>query len=93
MVSAWLRGRESGTVTAAERRMAELIIREVEPVIVEKLRERAQRHCRSVQDEHEAILRESLLGAKEHTCDMTFEQYLHMMPDVGTDGDFARIGC
>ena len=71
--------------------MAELIVSEVEPEIVDKLQERAQRHCLSVEDEHKAILRDSLLGDKECTCDMTFEEYLRMMPDVGTDDDFARI--
>ena len=37
------------------------------------------------------ILREKLLGASESPPVMTFEAYLRTMPDVGTDGDFARI--
>jgi len=68
-----------------------LTIREIEPTIVEKLKERALEHGRSVEEEHRMILREKLLGASESPPVMTFEAYLRTMPDVGTDGDFARI--
>jgi plasmid stability protein len=71
--------------------MAELIVREVEPAIVAKLRERAERHCRSVEEEHRAILRDTLLGFTCNVAPMTFEEYLRKMPDVGTDADFNRI--
>jgi plasmid stability protein len=71
--------------------MADLTIREIEPAIVEKLEQRAQQHGRSVEDEHRMILREKLLGEVDSPSEMTFEAYLRTMPDVGTDGDFARI--
>lgn len=71
--------------------MAELTIREVEPVIVAKLKERAQQHGRSVEEEHRAILRNTLLADEEQFSAITFEGYLRTMPDVGTDDDFARI--
>lgn len=71
--------------------MAQLTIREIEPAIVAKLRERAQQHGRSVEEEHKMILRETLLGGEEGSPPMTFEAYLRTMPDVGKDADFARI--
>jgi len=71
--------------------MTELILREVEPSIVEKLKQRAEMHHRSVDEEHRAILRESLLGESEQLPTTTFEAYLRTIPDVGTDADFSRI--
>ncbi len=71
--------------------MAELTIREIEPAIVAKLKQRAQQHGRSVEEEHRMILREKLLGDDEGPPVMTFEAYLRTMPDVGADEDFARI--
>lgn len=71
--------------------MSELVLREVEPSIVEKLKQRAEKHHRSVDEEHRAILRETLLGDSDQTPTMTFEAYLRTMPDVGTDADFSRI--
>ncbi|MFO7905700.1 MAG: FitA-like ribbon-helix-helix domain-containing protein [Planctomycetota bacterium] len=71
--------------------MAELVLRQVEPAIVEKLKERADKHRRSVEDEHREILREALLVGEEDASTMTFEEYLRKMPDVGTDEDFSRI--
>jgi plasmid stability protein len=71
--------------------MAELTIREVEPAIVARLQERAEMHRRSIEEEHKAILRLALLGSNEQSPRVTFEEYLRMMPDVGTDEDFSRI--
>ncbi|ETW97010.1 MAG: hypothetical protein ETSY1_24335 [Candidatus Entotheonella factor] len=71
--------------------MAELTVREIEPAIVVKLQERANRHGRSLEEEHRAILREALLEKGSATPAMTFEAYLRTMPDVGTDADFSRI--
>lgn len=70
--------------------MAELIVREVEPAIIAKLKERAEMHSRSVEDEHRAILRDALLVGDQDTSTVTFEEYLRKMPDVGTDADFSR---
>lgn len=71
--------------------MAELVLRQVEPGIIEKLKERADKHRRSVQDEHREILREALSVGDQGASTMTFEEYLRKMPDVGTDADFSRI--
>ena len=71
--------------------MAELVVREVEPAIIAKLKERADMHRRSVEDEHRAILRDTLLVGDQDLSTMTFEEYLRKMPDVGTDADFSRI--
>lgn len=70
--------------------MAELTVREIEPVLVAKLKERAEEHRRTVEEEHRAILWEALLGNDKAMPDLTFEAYLRTMPDVGTDADFAR---
>jgi plasmid stability protein len=71
--------------------MSELILREVELSIVEKLKQRAAKHHRSVEEEHRTILRDTLMGDSEETPTITFEAYLRTMPDVGTDTDFSRI--
>ena len=71
--------------------MAELLLRNVEPTIVARLKARADEHRRSVEDEHRAILRDVLLVGDQESSEMTFEAYLRKMPDVGADADFARI--
>ena len=71
--------------------MTELILREVEFSIVEKLKQRAEKHYRSVEEEHRAILRDTLLGGGEEVPTVAFEAFLRTMPDVGTDTDFSRI--
>jgi antitoxin FitA len=71
--------------------MAELVLRQVEPAIIEKLKVRADKHSRSVEDEHREILRQALAVGDQDASTMTFEEYLRKMPDVGTDTDFSRI--
>ena len=71
--------------------MAELVVRDVEPALVARLKQRADKHRRSVEEEHRAILRDVLLTSDEEAGAMTFEAYLRKMPDVGTDADFSRI--
>ena len=71
--------------------MAELLVRDVEPAIVARLKQRAAEHRRSLEDEHRAILRDVLLTGDQTAPAMTFEAYLRKMPDVGTDADFFRI--
>ena len=71
--------------------MAELLVRDVEPAILARLKKRADEHRRSVEDEHRAILRDVLLAGEHESPAMTFEAYLREMPDVGTDADFSRI--
>ncbi|NLX97869.1 MAG: DNA-binding protein [Rhodopirellula sp.] len=71
--------------------MAELVVRDVEPALVARLKERADAHRRSVEDEHRAILRDALLAGEEEAAPIAFEGYLRKMPDAGTDADFSRI--
>ena len=71
--------------------MAELLVRNVEPAILARLKKLADEHRRSVEDEHRAILRDVLLAGDQAPPAMTFEAYLRKMPDVGTDADFSRI--
>jgi plasmid stability protein len=71
--------------------MAELIVREVELSIVARLKQRAEKHHRSVEEEHRAILRDTLLGDSEAVPPMTFEAYLRTVPDVEMDVDVSRI--
>ena len=56
--------------------MAELLVRDVEPAILARLKQRADEHRRSVEDEHRAILRDVLLAGDQETPAMTFEAYL-----------------
>ena len=71
--------------------MAELLVRDVEPAMVARLKQRADEHRRTVEDEHRAILRDVLRMGDQAASTMTFEAYLREMPDVGTDADFSRI--
>lgn len=71
--------------------MAELLLRDVEPAIVARLKQRAEQHRRSVEDEHKAILRDLLLADDWGVPKLTFEAYLRTMPDVGTDADLSKI--
>jgi plasmid stability protein len=71
--------------------MPELVVQNVESAIVDRLRQRADLHRRSVEEEHRAILRDALLETSPETGATSFEVYLGQMPDVGTDADFSRI--
>jgi len=67
--------------------MPNLLVRGVEGHIIQALKEQAARHQRSAEAEHRAIL-EQALGKKQRR---SFAQVLAAMPDVGRDGDFARV--
>lgn len=67
--------------------MSNLIVRKLEPEIIEALKQRAARNGRSAEMEHRAILREVLLVLKKRSL----AEILAAMPDVGTDADFERI--
>ena len=67
--------------------MANLIVRNLDPRIVDALKQRAARHGRSVEAEHRALL-ESLLVKPEAR---SFTQALTAMPNVGLDEDFERV--
>lgn len=67
--------------------MSNLIVRKLEPEIIEALKQRAARNGRSAEMEHRAILREVLLVLKKRSL----AEILVAMPNVGTDADFERI--
>ena len=71
--------------------MVELIVRQVEPEIIAKLKERADQHCHSVEDELRQILKDAPLSKTSVPLMTSFEEYLHSMPNVGIDDDFSRI--
>ena len=67
--------------------MASLVVRNLDPRIVDALKQRAARHGRSAEAEHRALLEESLLRPKART----FAEVLASMPNVGKDDDFERL--
>ena len=69
------------------RNESQLVVRKLEPEVVDALRTRAARHGRSMEAEHREILRSALRPGIERT---SFKEWLFKMPDVGTDRDFAR---
>lgn len=68
--------------------MPQLIVRQVEDRVVQKLKARAGLHGVSMEEEHRRILREALLGKASHRA--SFKDYLLTMPDVGPDSIFER---
>lgn len=66
--------------------MADLIVRNLDTRIVQKLRQQAAKHARSAEAEHRAILDAALLKTRRRSL----ASVLASMPNVGTDADFAR---
>lgn len=67
--------------------MAQLIVRNLDPVLVQRLKERAARNGRSAEAEHREILRVALTTDDARP---SFMELLLQMPNVGEDEDFAR---
>lgn len=67
--------------------MPNLLVRNVDESLVQKLRERAAAHGRSAEAEHRDILAKALRMPKRKS----FAEILQAMPDVGEDTDFERI--
>jgi plasmid stability protein len=67
--------------------MARLLLRNVAPELVRRLRERAARHGRSAEAEHREILRRALAARSPNR---TLGDLLMAMPEAGTDAAFAR---
>lgn len=61
-----------------------LIVRNVDPLIVQALKRAAVEHGRSAEAEHREILRTALLTPKQKSL----KEILSKMPDVGLDADF-----
>lgn len=80
LLSNYLRRRENAA-------MATLLVRNLEPDIVDELRRRAARHGRSAEAEHRELLRSALLRPSRRRL----AEVLAAMPDVGRDEDFARL--
>jgi plasmid stability protein len=68
--------------------MAQLIVRNLEPELIRRLKLRAAQHGRSMEAEHREILRQVLLAPESG---VTLKALLLAMPPVGDDADFARI--
>lgn len=65
--------------------MSQLIVRNLSPKLVARLKRRAAEHGRSAEAEHRAILEQALLGS-----DASLKAVLAEMPDLGEDADFVR---
>jgi plasmid stability protein len=63
-----------------------LIVRDVEPEVIQSLREEAARNGRSVAAEHRAILKAALAKPRKRS----FNEVLASIPNVGLDSDFER---
>lgn len=70
----------------AGRIMANLLVRNVDEGLVQRLREQAAAHGRSAEAEHREILAKALRAPRHKT----FAEVLMSMPNVGNDADFAR---
>ena len=66
--------------------MANLLVRGVDDVLVQQLRELAAAHGRSAEAEHRAILDAALRRPRKKSL----AELLSRMPNVGRDEDFAR---
>ncbi len=65
--------------------MAQLIVRNLDDDIVERLKARASANHRSTEEEHRLLLRDALRPESE-----TLKAMISQIPDVGDDADFAR---
>lgn len=61
-----------------------LVVRNIEPVVAQALKEAAALHGRSAEAEHREILRTALCQPPRRPL----KQLLASMPNVGTDADF-----
>lgn len=68
--------------------MAQLIVRQLDDRIAERLKRRARQHGVSSEEEHRRILRKALL---ESPAESSFREALLSIPPVGEDADFERI--
>ena len=78
-----------GAVDAINDCMAQLVVRELESELVQRLKERAVEHGVSAEEEHRRILRQALTQPEDDFPDL--KTLLLGMPDAGEDADFGRI--
>jgi plasmid stability protein len=67
--------------------MATLIVRNLDPGVVDALKLRAARNGRSAEAEHRALLEAALLKPGRRSL----AEVLMAMPNVGRDDDFSRV--
>jgi antitoxin FitA len=67
--------------------MPDLVVRRLEPEVVEALKQRAAKNGRSAEAEHREILQEVLMKPRRRN----YADVLASMPDVGEDADFERV--
>jgi antitoxin FitA len=67
--------------------MTSLTVRNLDPDLIEVLKQRASAHGRSAEAEHRAILDDAL----RRPARRSLAEILASMPDVGQDSDFARV--
>jgi plasmid stability protein len=70
-----------------EGEMAQLIVRNLDPELVQQLKLRAAQHGRSMEAEHREILRHALQSPEPG---VSLKALLLAMPPLGDDADFAR---
>jgi len=64
--------------------MAQLIVRNLDPALVDALKKRAAEHGRSTEAEHREILRDALRARRSSSL----KAQLLQMPQLGSDADF-----
>jgi hypothetical protein len=69
--------------------MADLIVRNLEEAVVQRLREQAAREGVSAEEAHRRLLRRTLLE-EPSGLRRSFKEYLLEMPDLGDDPLFER---
>jgi antitoxin FitA len=67
--------------------MAQLLVRDLEPEVVQALKRRAAEEGTSVEEAHRRLLREALLKTWSR---LSFKEALLRMPDDGDDEVFSR---
>ena len=68
--------------------MAQLVVRNLESDLIQRLKQRAAKEGISAEEEHRRILRRALFGPEQEFPDL---KSLLVMPDVGEDEDFVRL--
>ncbi len=66
--------------------MAQLIVRNVDDKIAERLKKQAAKNGISMEEAHRRILQQALAPGKS-----SFKEMLLAIPDIGNDEDFERI--
>ena len=66
--------------------MGQLLVRDLEPEVIEALKKQAAKHGRSTEAEHREILKATLVRPPR----ISFIEALQQIPEVGEDADFER---